>query len=168
MFEDCYYLFFSDGDNTDLKEAKKKLNLIKSAPRPKIYVNQIDEALHLVSDGGKVFVEKGVYEVMAGCSPSASSSSSFFVFGKSISLIGASTRGCVLLYKRQHQPPSPAEVAVDSETQLETFLLCSSDSQVPTLIKRLTFRNQNPDYIKTKFLGVAGGKVQLEVVVNVD
>jgi len=47
---------------------------------------------------------------------------------------------------------------------LETFLICSSSGPLPTLIKRLTFKSISTQQgvAKIKFLGVAGGTVQLE------
>ena len=47
---------------------------------------------------------------------------------------------------------------------METFLICSSSGPLPTLIKRLTFKSISTQQglAKIKFLGVAGGTVQLE------
>lgn len=155
-------------DNSEESSPKPEKKKDKNPPK-QIYVTQIDEALRLAKDGGKVFVEKGIYDVTAASSSSSASSASFFVFGKNISLIGASTRDCVLQYRRKRPDESAdkrddksSEKDADRDTKLETFLICASNGVVPTLIKRLTFRNENSDSIKTKFLGVAGGTVQLE------
>ena len=113
----------------------------------KKFVSKIDEALTAAKDGDKIFIEPGFYDV-----------TSLFLFGKTVSLIGASVKRCVLQYKKQ-DVASPAQSP--KESRLETFLICTSGS-VPTLIKRLTFRSANPSEVKTKFLGVAGGTVQLE------
>ena len=110
-------------------------------------------ALRLATDGQKIFLEAGTYTVSAGASKSLSS---YFVFGKNLSLIGASTRDCILLYKKEDADDEA------SRPKLETFLICAG-SGTPTFIKRLTFRNGNPSFVKTKFFGVGGGCVQIEV-----
>lgn len=115
-----------------------------------IYTSSIPEALRLVKDGGKIFVEKGVYEVSSGAS--------YYLLGKSMSLIGTSTRDCILLYRGGQERLVEDD---DEASRLETFLIASNSNQ-PTIIKRFTFRNQNEAPIKTKFLGVAGGTVQIE------
>ena len=135
------------------EEAKRRLLKRESKKQP-IFVAQLDKALRLAADGQRIFLEAGIYTVSAGASKSLSS---YFVFGKSLSLVGASTRDCILLYKK--------EDADDEASRLETFLICAG-SGTPTLIKRLTFRNGNPSFVKTKFFGVAGGRVQIEVTIG--
>ena len=60
------------------------------------------------------------------------------VSGKNVSLVGASTKDCALLY----QNTAPVS---------------------PNLVKRLTFRNPNSRDVKTKFFGIGGGHVQIKV-----
>ena len=137
------------------EEAKRRL-LRKEHKRQPIFVKQLDEALRLAEDKQKIFIEAGIYTVSAGANKSLSS---YFVFGKNLSLTGASTKNCILLYKKED---------VEEETskpKLETFLICAG-SGTPTLIKRLTFRNGNPSSVKTKFFGVGGGHVQIEVTLT--
>ena len=135
------------------EEAKRRLLKRESEKKP-IFVAKLDTALRLAADGQRIFLEAGIYTVSAGASKSLSS---YFVFGKSLSLVGASTRDCILLYKKEDADEA-------SRPKLETFLICGS-SGTPTLIKRLTFRNGNPSFVKTKFFGVAGGRVQIEVTI---
>ena len=99
--------------------------------------------------------EAGVYTVSAG---GGQAPSSFYVFGKNISLIGSSTKDCILLYK--------TDTTSTSASKLETLLICAGPGD-PTLIKRLTFRNANTGGVKTKFFGVGGGHVQIEVSKNI-
>ena len=65
--------------------------------RVPLYVNKLDEALRLAENGQKIFIEAGEYTVSAG---EGKGPSSYYVFGKNLSLIGASTKDCVLLYKK--------------------------------------------------------------------
>ena len=59
--------------------------------------------------------------------------------GKNVSLVGASTKDCALLYQNTETPaPAPAPVSPN----LETFLICAGSGEV-TLVKRLSFRNAN-------------------------
>lgn len=144
-------------DPTDVKrhkedEAKRRL-LRRNTEKVPIYVNKLDEALRLAENGEKIFLEAGVYTVSAGEGKGASS---FYVFGKNLSLIGASTKDCILLYKKE-----PDTESSPNSPKLETFLICASAGD-PTLIKRLTFRNDNSGSVKTKFFGVGGGHVQME------
>lgn len=105
-----------------------------------VVATEIDHALKLAKDGAKIFVLPGQY-----------SAQSLFLCSKSVSLIGASSKRSVLVYtKKPGRTP---------DEQLETFLICSMGT---TYIKRLTFRNLCQRHVKTKFLGVAGGTVQLE------
>ena len=83
--------------------------------------------------------------------------SSHYVFGKNVSLVAASTQDCALLYQNT-ESPAPAPVS----PSLETFLICAGLSEV-TSVKRLTFRNANSGDVKTKFFGIGGGHVQIEV-----
>ena len=72
-----------------------------------------------------------------------------------ISLItGASTRDCVFNYT--------SSSGSDVVSRLNTFLICSGP-EAPVLLKRLTFRNVCQEgSTKTRFLGVAGGAVQVK------
>jgi len=133
------------------EEAKRRL-LRREFKKQQIFVKELDEALRLAEDSQKIFLEAGVYTVSAGTSKSRSS---FFVFGKNLSLIGASTKDCILLYQKEDTEDET------SGPKLETFLICAGSGN-PTIIKRLTFRNGNPSYVKTKFFGVGGGRVQIE------
>ena len=96
---------------------------------------------------------EGVYPVSAG---PGNGLSSFYVFGKNISLIGGSTKDCVLLYQK-------GEGEEAAGPGLETLLICAAAGR-PTIIKRLTFRNANSSSVKTKFFGVGGGHIQIEVI----
>ena len=136
------------------EEVAKRRLLKREIKKQPMFVAQLDEALRLAADGQKIFLEAGTYTVSAGASKSLSS---YFVFGKNLSLIGASTRDCILLYKKEDADDEA------SGPKLETFLICAGSS-IPTLIKRLTFRNGNPSFVKTKFFGVGGGRVQIEVI----
>jgi hypothetical protein len=104
----------------------------------------------LAKSGDKIFVEAGTYDV-----------TSLFLFDKTVSLIGASVKRCVLRYKRCRDAAASNDGS--KESRLETFMICTSGS-MPTLIKRLTFKTSNPADVKTKFFGVAGGTVQVSVV----
>ena len=103
-----------------------------------LYVDRLDEALRGAENGQKIFIEAGVYMVSQG-------GSSHYVSGKNVSLVGASTKYCALLYQNT-KTPAPALVS-------------------PNLVKRLTFRNANSGDVKmkTKFFGIGGGHVQIEV-----
>jgi len=140
-------------DNTVSKEEAAKRRLLRREnKKQQIFVKELDEALRLAENNQKIFIEAGEYRVSAGAS---SSLSSFFLFGKNLVITGASTKDCVLLYKK-------SEVEEEAtRPKLETFLICASSGN-PTIIKRLTFRNGNPSYVKTKFFGVGGGRVQIE------
>jgi len=146
----------SEEGKAEEEERRAKLRLFRqdvSEPKsPRIVVNKIDEALRRAKEGQTIFVEPGVYQVSAGASKELSS---FFLFGKNLRLVGASVKDCVLLYKR-----TEGEEAEGG--RLETFLVCAGPGAQPTLVKRLTFRNGNPSTVKTKFFGVAGGRVQFE------
>ena len=122
-------------------DAKAKLDNQKKV------VNRIDQAFQIAEDGSKIFVEKGTYRVTSGSSNKA------FLFGKNVSLIGASAKDCVLVYGAQ----DPDDL---TSAKLETLLICVQNGPNPTLIKRLSFRCVST--VKTRFLGVAGGSVQLE------
>ena len=115
-------------------------------------MDRLDEALWVAENGQKIFIEAGMYTVSQG-------GSSYYVFGKNVTLVGASTRDCVLLYQNtESAAPAPAS------PNLETFLICAGSGE-PTLVKRLTFRNANSGDVKmkTKFFGIGGGHVQIEV-----
>ena len=138
------------------EEAKRRL-LRKNKEKVPLFVNKLDEALRLAENGQKIFIEAGVYTVSAG---EGKGFSSFYVFGKNLSLIGCSTKDCILLYKKEPEPESSTSVQPGAP-KLETFLICAGAGD-PTLIKRLTFRNDNSSSVKTKFFGVGGGHVQIE------
>ena len=138
------------------EEAKRRL-LRRDSKKVPIYVNKLDEALRLAENGQKIFIEAGVYTVNAG---DGKGLSSYYVFGKNLSLIGSSTKDCILLYKKESEASSSAT------SKLETFLICAGPGD-PTLIKRLTFRNANSGAVKTKFFGVGGGHVQIEVSLKI-
>ena len=92
-------------------------------------------------NGDKIFLEAGKYEAK-----------SLFLCGKNVAIIGASVKDCIL------------EFSNNSSQKLETFLICSCAGEMPTIIKRLTFKSSlmTQGLAKIKFLGVAGGTVQLE------
>ena len=130
-------------------EARRRL-LRRGGEKVPLYVDRLDEALRVAENGQKIFIEAGMYTVSQG-------GSSYYVFGKNVSLVGASTRDCVLLYQNtETSAPAPAS------PNLETFLICAGSGE-PTLVKRLTFRNANSGDVKTKFFGIGGGHVQIEV-----
>ena len=136
------------------EEAKRRL-LRKETKQEVIFVKQLDQALRVAEDGQKIFIEAGTYIVSAGGSKGLSS---YFLLGKNLSLIGASTNDWILLYKKENNEDSSGQ-------KLETFLICGGSGN-PTLIKRLTFRNGNSGFEKTKFFGVGGGHVQIEVTLS--
>ena len=128
------------------EEAKRRL-LRRDTKKVPLYVDKFDDALRLAENGQKIFIEPGVYTVSAG---------DVYLFGKNLSLIGSSTKDCVLLYKKPETDSTSG-----GSPKLETFLICAGPGD-PTLIKRLTFRNGNVGSVKTKFFGVGGGHVQIE------
>ena len=106
-----------------------------------LHVDRLDEALWVAENGQKIFIEAGMYTVSQG-------GSSHYVYGKNVSMVGASTKDCALLYQNtESAAPAPAS------PNLETFLICAGSGEV-TLVKRLSFRNAN-------FFGI--GHVQIEV-----
>ena len=143
-------LLESDGeDEANIERDRSEADIVVGGHQPdgggKKSVARIDEALAAAKNGDKIFVEPGTYNV-----------TSLFLFDKTVTLIGASVKRCVLRYKRCREPAND-----ESRLNLETFMICTSGS-TPTLIKRLTFKTSNPGDVKTKFFGVAGGTVQLE------
>ena len=143
----------SDINKHKEEEAKRRL-LRRNTTKTPLYVNKLDDALRLAENGQKIFIEAGVYTVSAG---EGRGLSSCYVFGKNISLIGSSTKDCILLYRKD----SDSDSSSSTSSKLETFLICAGPGD-PTLIKRLTFRNANSSSVKTKFFGVGGGHVQIE------
>jgi hypothetical protein len=149
-------LIETDGEDlSNIERDRSEANIIVGEVRPvedagseKKFVSKIEEALSLAINGDKIFIEAGTYDV-----------TSLFLFDKTVSLIGASVKRCILRYKRCRDVAGSNEGS--KESRLETFLICTSGT-VPTLIKRLTFRTANSSEVKTKFFGVAGGTVQLE------
>lgn len=104
---------------------------------------ELQSALKTAGNGDRIFLEAGKYEAK-----------SLFLCGKNVSLIGASVKDCILEFRND----------AIKEQKLETFLICSCAGATPTLIKRLTFKSLQTQggVAKIKFLGVAGGTVQLE------
>ena len=153
----------TDGDSEDnVERDRTEANIIvdpeerASPPKGsegKTRVASVDEALQASKEGDRIFVEKGEYYV---------SSSPLFICGKSVSIIGASTRDCVFNYTSPGSDASPSSALA---SRLNTFLICAGE-EVPVLLKRLTFRNVclqgAQSSTKTRFLGVAGGTVQVE------
>ena len=155
----------TDGDSEEnVERDRAEANIIvdpeerRAAPEGcegKTRVASVDEALQVSREGDRIFVEKGEYYV---------SSSPLFICGKSVSLIGASTRDCVFNYTSPaaatgSDAPSPSSALA---SRLNTFLICAGEA-APVLLKRLTFRNVSTSAsTKTRFLGVAGGTVQVE------
>jgi hypothetical protein len=143
----------SDGDSRDnIHRDRSEAGIIvdpctnnnnnNSSSQQKV-LSSLSEALQASKEGEKIFLECGQHEV-----------SSLFM-SKSVSLIGASSRDCVLAY-------SP--LRVDDATGLNTLLVCTSSLRPPTLIKRLTLRSSGVGG-RTRFLGVAGGSLQVEDVI---
>jgi hypothetical protein len=169
----------TDGDAEDnIDSDRKKANIVvdESVKQPReedgrAFVARLDEAVRLAKDGDKIFVERGQYEITTAASSAvpAASGAPFFLCGKSITIIGASTRDCVLNYKRSTAgavTASSTKDAVSAQSaafSLDTFLICASEHN-PVLLKRLTFRNMNPagSPTHTRFLGVASGTLQIE------
>ena len=146
-------------DITKHKNEEAKRRLLRRDPnKVPLYVNKLDDALRLAENGQKIFIEAGEYIVSAG---DGKGLSSYYVFGKNLSLIGASTKDCVLLYKKDPESPDPSS-SHGAGPKLETFLICAGSGD-PTLVKRLTFRNGNSGAVKTKFFGVWGGHLKIEV-----
>ncbi len=131
--------YFQDTDG-DVPE-----NIDKDRQEASVTVHNSQElvdALKSSQDGDRIFVEKGKYKAK-----------SLFLCGKNVSLIGASVKDCILEFDN------------NTTNKLETFLICGSSGVSPTLIKRLTFKSVRVDgklNAKIKFVGVAGGTVQLE------
>ena len=150
-------------DITKHKNEEAKRRLLRRDPnKVPLYVNKLDDALRLAENGQKIFIEAGEYIVSAG---DGKGLSSYYVFGKNLSLIGASTKDCVLLYKKDPESPDLSS-SNGAGPKLETFLICAGSGD-PTLVKRLTFRNGNSGAVKTKFFGVGGGHVQIEVRIHI-
>ena len=70
-----------------------------------LYMDRLDEALRGAENGQKIFIEAGVYMVSQG-------GSSHYVSGKNVSLVGASTKYCALLYQNT-KTPAPALVSLN-------------------------------------------------------
>ena len=152
----------TDGDSEDnVERDRTEANIIvdpeerasKGGSEGKTCVASVDEALQASKEGDRIFVEKGEYYV---------SSSPLFICGKSVSIIGASTRDCVFNYTSPGSDASPSSALA---SRLNTFLICAGE-EAPVLLKRLTFRNVCQQgaqcSTKTRFLGVGGGTVQVE------
>ena len=151
-------------DITKHKNDEAKRRLLRRDPKKvPLYVNKLDDALRLAENGQKIFIEAGEYIVSAG---DGKGLSSYYVFGKNLSLIGASTKDCVLLYKKDSEQTPDLSSSNGVGPKLETFLICAGSGD-PTLVKRLTFRNANSGAVKTKFFGVGGGHVQIEVSTSI-
>ena len=93
-------------------------------------MNRLDEALRLTENGQKMAGGGGLHSEPGRLLA--------LVSGKNVSMVGASTKDCALLY----QNTAPVS---------------------PNLVKRLTFRNPNSRDVKTKFFGIGGGHVQIKV-----
>ena len=162
--EEADIIVDTDKEPTDItkhknEEAKRRL-LRRDPKKVPLFVNKLDDALRLAENGQKIFIEAGQYVVSAG---DGKGLSSYYVFGKNLSLIGASTKDCVLLYNKDSETPElSSSNGAGAGPKLETFLICAGSGD-PTLVKRLTFRNANSGAVKTKFFGVGGGHVQIEV-----
>ena len=68
-----------------------------------LHADRLDEALWVAENGQKIFIEAGVYMVSQG-------GYSHYVSGKNVSLVGASTKYCALLYQNT-KTPAPALVS---------------------------------------------------------
>lgn len=121
------------------------------------HLKRLDRALSLAKDGDVIFVEPGRYE--ASALDEEQVVSPCFIHGKNVSIIGSSLRDCVIEYKE-----ILPERSNSSGKKLNTFLICATESEKPTLIKNITFRNLNLESngTNTKFLGVAAGNVVIE------
>ena len=129
------YFTETDGDLEDniAQDRNEANHVVKTS-------EELATVLKNAQDGDKVFLEKGKYQAK-----------SLFLCGKNVAFIGASVKDCILEFKN------------DTNQKLETFLICSCAGPLPTLIKRLTFKSVTAHGLaKIKFLGVAGGTVQLE------
>ncbi|TRY63448.1 hypothetical protein TCAL_16601 [Tigriopus californicus] len=120
------------------------------------HLRRLDRALSLAKDGDVIFVEPGSYE--ASALDEEGVASPCFIHGKNVSIIGSSQRDCVIEYKEILQERN------STAKKLNTFLICATESNKPTLIKNITFRNLNLESngTNTKFLGVAAGHVLIE------
>eukprot|EP00093_Oithona_nana_P002216 02216.XXX_16908_18848_1 [CDS] Oithona nana genome sequencing. len=118
-------------------------NILQDRQEADFIVKDTEElfsALKNAADGQRIFLKPGTYQAK-----------SLFLCGKNVALIGASVKDCILEFKN------------DTNQKLETFLICSCAGAAPTLLKRLTFKSITAQGLaKIKFLGVAGGTVQLE------
>ena len=87
-------------------------------------MDRLDEALWVAENGQKIFIEAGMYTVSQG-------GSSHYVYGKNVSLVGASTKDCALLYQNTETaapaPPSPnlqeREIGSTSASEADTSRL---------------------------------------------
>ena len=127
----------SPGDTLDnIEQDRKEANFIVRNSQ------ELQEAIKSSQNGDRIFLEAGKYEAK-----------SLFLCGKNVAMIGASVKDCLLEFRSS------------VSQKLETFLICSCAGNTPTLIKRLTFKSIGPTQqgaAKIKFLGVAGGTVQIE------
>ena len=83
-------------------------------------VNRLDEAFQIATEGSRIFVEKGTYRVTSNATSKIKSA---FLFGnKNVSVIGASSKDCVLLYGQADDE----EALAASLTQQVCSLVCES------------------------------------------
>ena len=68
-----------------------------------LHVDRLDEALRVAENVQKIFFKAGMYTVSQG-------GSSHNVFGKNVSLVGASRKDCALLYQNT-ETPAPAPIS---------------------------------------------------------
>jgi len=158
------------GEANIIVDASAKPSAVVDGPQTAArVVNRLDEAFQMATEGSRIFVEKGTYRVTSN--PATSKIKSAFLFGKkNVSVIGASSKDCVLLYGHQADDEEAVAASLTQQAKLETMLICVTSPSRPTLIKRLTFKCSAPQSnpldpsqpVRVRFLGVAGGSVQLE------
>ena len=84
-------------------------------------VNRLDEAFQIATEGSRIFVERGSYRVTSNATSKIKSA---FLFGnKNVSVIGASSKDCVLLYGQADDEESVAASLTQQVCSVNTHFL---------------------------------------------
>ena len=89
-------------------------SLRRGGKKVPLYVDRLDEALRVAENGQKIFIKAGMYTVSQG-------GFSYYVLGKNVSMVGASTKDCALLYQNT-ETPAPAPVPGQPQPRQEAHL----------------------------------------------
>ena len=82
-------------------------------------VNRLDEAFQIATEGSRIFVERGSYRVTSNATSKIKSA---FLFGnKNVSVIGASSKDCVLLYGQADDEESVAASLTQQVCSVNTY-----------------------------------------------